>query len=223
MVDFLLVLLYGILPPLLWLFFYLEKDRRPEPKRTIFLIFSLGAFAAILATFFEIIFSRITANNEIITAFISIAMVEEFFKYLFVKIFIYNHKELDEPFDLPLYMIISALGFTTLENIIYLIHFFQKEMLVIGVFYSLLRFLGPIFCHTISSGILGVFWALAILKNKKIFLFWGFFIAIFIHGVFNLAIASQPFMTIPLLIFSALFLFNYFDKLQKMKSVCIIK
>ena len=119
-----LYLIFGILPSLIWLFYYLKKDLHPEPKRMILKIFIYGALATIPVFFIQInlsqLLSQIRASLffvdypiviELLKWFLVIAFTEEIFKYLVVKLAVFRSRELDEPVDIMIYMIVAAFGF----------------------------------------------------------------------------------------------------------------
>jgi len=104
------------------MFFYLRKDLHPEPKKMIMRVFILGALIACFVAIIEIIILRLVKDQYLATIFLEsfllVALVEEIAKYLVVKVYVYKSPELDEPLDIMLYMVISALGFATIENAI---------------------------------------------------------------------------------------------------------
>jgi len=118
---------FGLAPSIIWLLFYLRKDAHPESNRMIIKIFFFGLLSALPAVFLEVgifqEFNRLALPSIFITilnVFIGVALVEEVLKYLVVRGKVVKSPELDEPLDLMLYMIIAALGFAALENILIL-------------------------------------------------------------------------------------------------------
>lgn len=243
----------GTLPSLIWLLFYLRKDAHPEPKKMVFKIFFYGILSALLALFLELNFQkRFLSLNKLsslqISVFIilGVSFIEEISKYFAVKLGALKNLELDEPIDLMIYMIIAALGFVFFENILVLFREipFQKTTDIFIIIFG--RFLGATFLHTLASGILGYFLAMALFnfkKRQKIFI-KGIIISTLLHGFYNLSIiliegsfvikqerviilnqelflASLIFL-ISLLLGSAVFLFKSFKTLKKLKSVCKI-
>ncbi len=221
-----IALFLGILPSAIWLAFYLQKDIHPEPKKWLFLVFLAGMAIAPLVTVVEwqaiiffnflnsvspIIFS--TLFRDIATVFIAIAAIEEFFKYLVVRLAMRKNPVFDEPADAMIYMIVSALGFSAIENIIvmysYAPNIFADPALPLMVL--ALRFIGATFLHTLTSGIIGFYYALSLAKTantdsgKNLSLIKGFAVAIFLHGLFNYFIVISKesvviYFSIPLLI-----------------------
>ena len=232
--SYLVYIILGLAPSIIWLLFYLRKDTHPEPKRQVIKIFFYGMLAAIPAVFLEkgILgeFNKLNIAPFLIillNTFIAIALVEELMKYLVVKKKALNNQEFDEPVDAMLYMIIAALGFAASENILILLplssELLIKEALVISAF----RFVGATFLHTLCSATIGFFLALSFFETKKrtIYLTVGITIAVLLHGLYNFAImeTSQSLsFLIPLIILIglAIFVFSGFKKLKKMKSVC---
>ena len=161
------------------------------------------------------------------------ALTEEIFKYLVVKVKVLNHPEFDEPVDAMLYMIIAALGFGAVENILILspisggsLQFQFFETLTISAF----RFIGATFLHALSSATLGYFLALSFLKTGKRLklLTFGFMAAIILHGFYNFSIMEiegnlRFVLPVIILISLAIFVSLGFKRLKKLASVCKIK
>ncbi len=229
-------IIFGVLPSIIWLLFYLRKDRHPESNPMVLKIFFYGMLVALPAVFLEIgafkFFSQFNLPVFFVTflnTFIGVALIEETLKYLVVKEKILNSAEFDEPVDVVLYMIIAALGFAALENILILfplgpVFFFSKALSI-----SVFRFLGATFLHALCSGLIGYFLALSLFETKKreFFVVLGLGISILLHGLYNLYIMEIEGVlkfSIPLIILIglAIFLTSGFKKLHKMKSVCKI-
>jgi RsiW-degrading membrane proteinase PrsW (M82 family) len=227
-------LLIGVAPCLLWLFFYLLQDRHPEPKKEILAVFSLGAAMTIPATAMELFLKNIIGNfnlsdfaTAIIFNVIGVALIEEFFKY---EAFwrreqaIKQNRHLDEPPDFVIYMVASAMGFATIENILYLLMPSTDPLMMRLVF----RAITAIFLHTLSSGILGYFIAIAFCRQEKKvgLMIIGFIIVSCLHGLYNFSIMESEnnlsFLLIPLaiLLLMAITLYIQFQQLLRMKSVC---
>src|SRR3989338_2523068 len=129
---------FGVLPSIIWLVYYLKKDRHPESNRMIILVFLLGMVAAPFGALFECLpvgttpkwldclsFSFFSDNfpspwGYLLYSLLAVALVEELVKYFVVRAKVMENSALDEPIDVMLYMIISALGFAALENILLL-------------------------------------------------------------------------------------------------------
>lgn len=234
---FLISVFCGISASLVWLWHYLKKDVIPEPKKAIFKAFMWGMIITFPVIIIEICASKLIKQeiNPFLYWFLVIAFTEEIFKYFIVRGKILNTKEVDEPVDVMIYMIVAALGFAALENILYLLPTVEKALPFLETFKitlteSLVRFLGATFLHTLCSGSVGYFIALAIFQTKKRLklISAGLGMAIFLHGLYNFAIIEiediflKILIPLAILIGLAIFLTFGFRKLQKMKSVCKI-
>jgi RsiW-degrading membrane proteinase PrsW (M82 family) len=192
--PFVLAFLLGIIPALIWLWFWLKEDTHPEPAKMLTLSFLGGMLAVILVLPLQSLVYKII-NSENYLSFFLWASLEEIFKFGTVYFLALRNRENDEPVDSIIYMIVSALGFVALENT-----FFLMDLIRAGDFYGVfitgnLRFIGSSLLHIISSGTVGVFMALSFYKNKSkkiLYTVCGLFIAIVLHTLFNIYIMNVP-------------------------------
>jgi RsiW-degrading membrane proteinase PrsW (M82 family) len=229
---------FGLLPSLTWLFYYLSRDIHPEPKKMITRVFLWGSFITIPVFFVQIALTKLfgiegtsSLIKSLIYWFIIISFTEELFKYLVFRTKVINNPHLDEPVDVLLYMVVAAIGFTAVENILYLLSP-TGQMLVSDtvnrtLIISLIRFIGATFLHTLCSAIIGCFMAFSFYLDKKKYLITaiGFILAVVLHGLYDFSIITLEGnirFIIPLIIILllALFVFSILEKLKKMKSVC---
>jgi len=231
-----LYILFGTLPSIIWLLFYLRKDANPESNRMVLKIFFYGMLMALPAILLEMGIIRFLEGSNLplillvfLNIFIGIALVEELLKYWVVKKKVLGHEEFDEPIDALLYMIIAALGFAAAENILILCSLGPTFLFSNVLIVSLLRFWGATFLHVLASGVIGYFLALSVFETKKRgrLLVLGITIAVLLHGFYNFSImelqGSFTFVVpIIILIGLAIFLTFAFKRLKKMKSVCKI-
>lgn len=238
--NYFLYLIFAILPSLIWLSFYLRQDKRPEPKRMVIKIFILGMIVAFPAIFFEKIaiypYNILERFNHFLAftfyIFIGIAFVEEFFKYLVLRLYVLKNPEFDEPFDALLYLIIAALGFSALEN---LLLFFQSSSPGLNalpsfqemVFTSLIRCLTATFLHALCAGILGYFIALSFYKTgqRTKLTISGLALVTLLHGFYNFSIMNlegnlKYLGIVVLLISMASLLGALILKIKKLPSIC---
>ncbi len=227
--------LLGFLPSFVWLLFFLREDAHPESNWEIIKVFLYGMLVAVIAIFLEWGAQKIILPLKtlpfgianIIQIFIGGALIEEYLKYLVVKLEVLKNAELDEPVDVMLYMIIAGLGFAASENIILVASYYPiiSAMQITEVL--ALRFLTATFLHALCAGIFGYFLAISFLeqkKRKRIFLF-GLTIAVTLHGLYNLSIMNMPWarkMVLPvtILVLLTIFVILAFAKLKKMKGLC---
>ena len=122
------LLLLAILPVFLLCLFVYKKDVNREPGKLLAKMFILGFFSAIPVVILEVILGKFFETDGVdnyivlfINVFISVALIEEGFKWLITKFFGYNNKEFDEVYDIIVYSVFASLGFACIENILYVL------------------------------------------------------------------------------------------------------
>jgi len=157
-------------------------------------------------------------------------LIEEYLKYAVVKSRVLKDPAFDEPLDAMLYLIISALGFAAVENLLN-IFLAPNLTLKLAVSQSIARFLSATFLHTLASGLLGYFLALSMLniKKRKMYLLGGFLLAAVFHGLYNYfawLIDFNNYFALLLALFlaalGALITWQFY-RLKKTLSICKIK
>ncbi|OGZ14765.1 MAG: hypothetical protein A3G11_02190 [Candidatus Lloydbacteria bacterium RIFCSPLOWO2_12_FULL_51_9] len=196
MQTFLWAFLGGVLPALLWLWFWLKEDaRHPEPKRLILGAFVAGMIAVFPALFFEGVVRNALASGVFLI--IAWATIEEILKYLgayfvaFRSVCLDKSKCVDEPIDPAIYLITAALGFAALENTLFLLAPVGLGSLITSVTTGNLRFVGAMVLHVVASGTIGLAMGLSFYKSrflKRIYFVLGLFTSIFLHTLFNISI-----------------------------------
>lgn len=226
-ITFFWAFLGGLLPALLWLWFWLKEDaRRPEPKLLIFAAFIAGALIIPIALFLEQITQTFVPGGT--PLIIVWATIEELLKYMgaFIVAFgivcIDGSKCLDEPVDPAIYLITVALGFAAIENMLFLIGPLAGGDPLSGIIMGDLRFIGATVLHVVASATIGIAMGLSFYKNalvKRIYLLFGIFTAILLHTLFNLSIIKGEGENI-LIVFgslwiAAIILLLLFEKVKK--------
>jgi RsiW-degrading membrane proteinase PrsW (M82 family) len=192
--PFVLAFLLGLIPALVWLWFWLKEDVHPESAKMLTLSFLGGMLAVVLVLPLQTLVYKIISNENYLSFFLW-ASLEEIFKFGTVWFVALRGRENDEPVDSIIYMIVSALGFVALENT-----FFLMDLIRAGDFYGVfitgnLRFVGSSLLHIVSSGTVGVFMALSFYKNRSrkiLYTVCGLFVAIVLHTLFNIYIMNVP-------------------------------
>ena len=188
-----LALLGGVIPALLWLWFWLREDKeKPEPKGLITIMFIVGMISVIVVLPIQ----KFVQNN--VTSYewqiIGWASIEEIIKYWGVLILLYKTNHINEPIDWPIYLITAALGFAALENTMFLLKPLSLDQATVGLLTGQLRFLGSTLLHAVSSGIIGIALGLSFFMGKfvkKIYLLAGIILAIALHSTFNFFIMED--------------------------------
>ena len=176
-----MIIILAIAPPLLIAYYVYQKDKYDkEPKSLIIKSFLFGCLGIIPAIFLEL-FAKGMFTNLFLYVFFGIALVEEGVKYFFLKKYLFNKPDFNEPMDGIVYAVMISLGFATVENIFYVFNHPGQEIQV-----AVMRMFTAIPLHAVCGIILGYFVGLAkFSSNKKILLYKGLFLATLVHALYN--------------------------------------
>lgn len=215
----------GVLPAILWLWFWLQEDRlHPEPRGMIIRTFIAGMIAVPLVLPLEQLVQKNYALNITLVVFLW-ACAEELFKWGAVYLAAFDTSAYDEPIDAVMYMLTGALGFAAMENVFFLVNSISNTSLVESLVTGNLRFIGATLLHVLSSGIIGLLVGLSFCKGwvtKKIYLAFGLALAILLHTLFNVYImksgGSNIFIVFSFVWVAILLLIVGFEKVKKIKK-----
>ena len=176
-----MILLLAIAPPLLIAYYVYQKDKYDkEPKSLIIKSFLFGCLGIIPAIFLEL-FAKGMFTNLFLYVFIGIALVEEGVKYFFLKKYLFNKPDFNEPMDGIVYAVMISLGFATVENIFYVFNHPGQEIQV-----AVMRMFTAIPLHAVCGVIMGYYVGMAKFNtNKKFLLVKGLGLAVLVHGVYD--------------------------------------
>lgn len=183
---FAIAFLSGLIPALFWLWFWLREDKaRPEPKILIGTAFIAGMLIVpLVLPLQQFAMQRFHGDNLIFVWVI----IEEVLKYSAALIVVLWNKAVDEPIDTIIYMITIALGFSALENALFIFNPLTDGNYVDSFITGNFRFLGATLLHVLASGTVGIAMALSFYKKslvKVIVATLGLFMAIILHALFN--------------------------------------
>ena len=181
------LLLLAIAPVTIVVVFIYFKDKfEKEPISFLIKNFLLGAvlsviitvFLSSLSNYFFIITDAKSILQQFIKAFIVVALVEEFSKYLIVRYYAQKSKEFNEPFDGIVYAVMVSMGFAALENILYVYQY--------GINVGLTRAFTAVPAHATFGILMGYFMGKAKFSNQKIQLnLLGLVVATLFHGAYD--------------------------------------
>ena len=195
--NFAIAFLGGLIPALFWLWFWLREDReKPEPYLLVALAFIGGMMVVPLALPLQKLTLDTDSGNNVVLVWV---IIEEVLKYAAALIIILWNKAVDEPIDVIIYMVTIALGFSALENALFLFNPITDGNYTAGALTEFFRFLGATLLHVLASGTVGSFLALAFFKNawqKLLFGTIGLSVAIVLHALFNFFIMDASGETI---------------------------
>lgn len=190
----------GVLPAMLWLAFWLFEDRcEPEPKRYIFLTFLAGMLSVAPVLLIEKgivpyvdpeFLAGAAATPALLLAW---ATTEEVFKFAAAYVVALRSWVFDEPIDAIIYLVTAALGFSSIENALFLWGALPQGVLH-GVLTEDLRFVGATLLHTLSSATIGVSIALSFYKSRALralYALTGVILAAALHTLFNFFILGS--------------------------------
>lgn len=226
-----ILLFFAVLPVLLILFFVYKKDKDKEPLSLLLSFFFKGIFSCflvinvsrVLGIFLPFMNKELEAMTFIeifLYAFIGVALVEEFCKWLMVYHGGYDNKEFDEIYDILVYSIFVSLGFAFYENLLYV---FSSKSLSIAI----LRAVSAIPGHACDAVFMGYYLSLAKqckvlkrIKQEKSFKIKSVLIPAILHGIYDFCLMSgQALFVIVFLVFVISLYVMSIKKLNKLSKV----
>ena len=187
----------GLIPAIFWVWFWLREDSiKPEPYFLIAITFIAGMAVVPIALPLQRFALELYPDSNVMFTWV---VIEELLKYAVALAIVFWNREVDEPIDMVIYLIVIALGFAALENAL-----FVFNPLMIGDFINSaltggFRFLGATLLHVLASGTIGMFLAFTYYKPKWVQMFAGtvgLFVAIVLHALFNFFIMGASGTTI---------------------------
>lgn len=220
----------GLIPAALWLWFWLKEDSvHPEPRGLIVVTFIAGIISVALVLpfqYFAFGFFTKYAPDSAIGLFFSLALIEEVLKFGAAYVVAFRSKAFDEPVDAVIYMVTAALGFSALENALFLFTPLAGGNILDGIITGNLRFVGASVLHVMASATVGLALAMSFFKPRAIrrhMIFLGLVTATVLHTLFNLSImsnsGSNTFITFLILWFSVVGLLLFFEKVKRINQI----
>jgi len=219
-----LALLSGILPALLWLWFWLREDNlHPEPRSRVAKTFFAGMLSVVIVLPIQIYISNVTGKGTS-EQYLLWAFTEEFLKFAVAFLVALSTDIMDEPIDAVIYMITASLGFAAVENTLFILNPLLQGDFVRSIVTTNLRFIGATLLHVVSSASIGLCVALAFYESSKIkhaAVITGLILATALHTAFNLfIIRASAFGTLKVFFFvwlAVVILMLLFEKVKTIK------
>ena len=190
--ELMYALIAGLLPSLVWLFFWTREDREhPEPRSLLLGCFLAGMLAVVAAIPAERFAADIFTDS--VSRYIVWAFIEEALKFIAVVAVALHSRQYDEPIDAMIYLIVVALGFAALENTLFIMQPLSGGDLAGGIITGNMRFIGATLVHTVSSALIGFALGMAFYRgwlSKISFSIIGLLAAVIVHAAFNIAITD---------------------------------
>ena len=182
--DLLLLAISPVIIIVLYIYFKDKFEKEPIP----FLLknFLLGATVSILITvilggFVSRLIPLIDNTSvfqQFLKAFVVVALVEEFSKYVIIRYYSQRSKEYNEPFDGIVYAVMVSMGFAALENVLYVLQH--------GISTGIMRAFTAVPAHATFAILMGYFMGKAkFSKNRIVLNLMGLFFATLFHGAYD--------------------------------------
>ena len=197
--NLLYAFLGGLIPAIIWLWFWLKEDPHPEPQKVLARAFFAGAAVIPLAMLVEAFFCE---SGKVLGLILDCdaypfwllafwAATEEVFKFAAAYWAALRYPVFSEPIEAPIYLITAAIGFAAMENSIFIFKILSTyQNTEIGILTGQLRFLGAMLLHVTTSGIVGASIAFSFFhsEHRHRNIIGGLFTATLLHALFNSSI-----------------------------------
>ncbi|MCS6819159.1 MAG: PrsW family glutamic-type intramembrane protease [Chitinophagales bacterium] len=192
MIKILSLLAIALAPAIYLAILIYGRDKyEKEPKRVLLIAFLWGCFstlpAAAIGKFYIQNGIQISESfwKTAFYAFVAVALTEELCKFIMLRFHAYNHKDFNEPFDGIVYASFVALGFATVENILYVFNY--------GFGTGILRMFTAVPAHFSFGVIMGYYAGKAkfIPSHRFSLMTQGVFYATVMHGAYDFFIMQQ--------------------------------
>jgi RsiW-degrading membrane proteinase PrsW (M82 family) len=213
--------LFGIIPAVIWLWFWLKEDIHPEPTKLIIYCFLGGMLAVFLALPAQQWVENFIHNQNML--FFVWACIEEMLIFIAAWIGGIHTVSDNEPIDAVIYMIVASLGFVAMENTLFLIDPLISGNLASTFMTGDLRFIGATLLHIACSGVIGVCLAFSFKKSTQVKVVYGIcgvILATLLHALFNITIInSSPIQILEIFACIWIGLCVLMVSLEKIKSI----
>ena len=166
------------------LYIYWKDKHEREPLGLLVKSFFFGVISTLITLLISWPISRLvpldptSLTQQAVHAFLLVALIEEFSKFIFVRWVLYPNKNFNEPFDGIVYSVTVSLGFAGLENILYVLDG--------GVETAVLRMFTAVPAHASFGVLMGYFLGKAKFEHKKgHYAIYALGVATLFHGAYD--------------------------------------
>ena len=204
------------------IFIYDQDKYEKEPIGLMTKVFLYGSLSTLIVLFASSFFS---IRNSFLDILLKVGFLEEIAKYSAFHFAAYKSKDFNEPFDAVLYCVMAALGFATIENLLYVFGP-NQDIQPSGTSIAIARMFTAVPMHACLGVIVGFFVGMQKFLERSYFIFLGLIFAATIHGIYDyFLLTNYSFwnVIISVLIFSiVLFLskkvISYFQQISPFKD-----
>jgi protease PrsW len=166
------------------IYIYLKDKYEPEPIGLLLKSFLYGCLSVVLTLIISLPIDYIipidekSISEQAVHAFLMVALIEEFSKFIFVRCVLYYNTNFNEPFDGIVYAVMVSMGFATFENIMYA---FDG-----GFSTAVFRMFTAVPAHATFAILMGYYLGKAKFEEKKsYYAFYALGIATLFHGAYD--------------------------------------
>jgi protease PrsW len=166
------------------LYIYWKDKHEREPLGLLVKSFFFGVISTFITLLISWPISRLvpldptSLTQQAVHAFLLVALIEEFSKFIFVRWVLYPNKNFNEPFDGIVYSVTVSLGFAGLENILYVMDG--------GVETAVLRMFTAVPAHASFGVLMGYFLGKAKFEHRKAhYAIYALGVATLFHGAYD--------------------------------------
>lgn len=168
------------------LYIYFKDKYEREPIGLVVLSFFLGVISTIITLIISFPINYVipiqekSLTEQAVHAFLLVALIEEFSKFIFVRWVLFPNRNFNEPFDGIVYAVSVSLGFAGLENILYVMN---SEN---GIATGIMRMFTAVPAHASFAVLMGYFMGIAKCeKGKAHYVWYGLGAATLFHGAYD--------------------------------------
>jgi protease PrsW len=168
------------------LYIYFKDKYEREPIRLVMMSFFMGVLSTIITLLISWPINKLipihekSISEQAIHAFLLVAFIEEFSKFIFVRWVLYPNKNFNEPFDGIVYAVSVSLGFAGFENILYVMN--SDDGVVTGI----MRMFTAVPAHAAFAVLMGYFIGIAKCEvGKAHYVWYGLGAATLFHGAYD--------------------------------------
>lgn len=165
-------------------YIYLKDKHEREPVGLLIKSFLYGILSIIVTLIISgamqpfISIDETNVADQAIHAFVMVALVEEFSKFIFVRGVLFRNKNFNEPFDGIVYAVMVSMGFATLENVLYVMEG--------GAGTAIMRMFTAVPAHATFGVLMGHFLGKAKFEHRKgYYAFHALGVAVIFHGAYD--------------------------------------
>lgn len=229
-----ILLFLSILPVFLLGRYIYNTDFEKEPTSLLVRLFLMGigsvVVTLVLSLFLDKVFPFFSVENRINLdviglipyVYIGIALIEEFSKWFFVRVFSYHHYEFNHAYDAIVYAVFVSLGFACIENILYV---FDN-----GIQTAILRGITAVPGHACFGVLMGYYFGMAktadklqnpaISKKNRI---KSLVLPILAHGTYDYVLYASPDVPLLVIVFVIFVIFLFSKTIEMVKQLALVR